>query len=131
MAPYLQKDLNLVKRMQRLATRCVKGLRGLQYPVRLRELQLPSMQHHILRAMLITAPNLFHGNPNLPLEEFFDALAVNYLRGHQLNVRQSLFQLVRRQAVFAVRVARPWNRLPPSVAEGPSLNAFKELLDNC
>ncbi len=29
-APYLQKDLKLVERMQRLATRCVKGLRGLQ-----------------------------------------------------------------------------------------------------
>ncbi len=37
-APYLQKDLKLVERIQRLATRCVKGLRGLQYPARLREL---------------------------------------------------------------------------------------------
>ncbi len=43
-APYLQKDLKLVERMQRLAMRCVKGLRGLQYPAWLRELQLPCMQ---------------------------------------------------------------------------------------
>ncbi len=28
-APYLQNDLKLVERMQRLATRCVKGLRGM------------------------------------------------------------------------------------------------------
>ncbi len=54
---YLQKDLKLVERMQRLATRCVKGLSGLQYPARLRELQLPSKQSHILRTTLITAHN--------------------------------------------------------------------------
>ncbi len=55
-----------------LVTRCVKGLRGLRYPVRLRELWLRSMQCHILRSTLITAYNLFHGYLNLNLEEFFD-----------------------------------------------------------
>ncbi len=130
-APYLQKDLKLVERMQRLATRCVKGLRGSQYPARLRELQLPPMQSRILRSTFITAYNLFHGNLNLPLEEFFDAPAVNHLRGHQFNVRQPRFQLARRQAAFAVREVGPWNRLPPFVAEAPSLKAFKERLDGC
>ncbi len=38
LTPYLQKDLKLVERMQRLAKRCMKGLRGLQYTARLREL---------------------------------------------------------------------------------------------
>ncbi len=119
-ASYLQKDLQLVKRMQRLATGCVKSLRGLQYPARLRELQLPSMQSPILRSTLITAYNLFHGNLNLPLEEYFDVPAVNHLRGHQFRVRQPRFQLARRQAAFAVRVVGSGNRLPPSVAEAPS-----------
>ncbi len=58
-APYLQRDLKRVEMMQRLATRCVKGLRGLQYPARLRELQLPSAQSHILRTTLITAYKFF------------------------------------------------------------------------
>ncbi len=130
-APYLQKDLKLVERMQRLATRCVKGLRGLQYPARLRELQLPSMQSRILRSTLITAYNFFHGNLNLPVEEVFDAPAVNHLRGHQFKIRQPRFQLARQQAAFAVRVVGPWNRLPPSVAEAPSLTAFKKRLGSC
>ncbi len=109
----------------------MKGLRGLQYPARLRELQLPSMQSHILRTTSITAYNLFHGDLGLPLDEVFDAPAVNHLRGHQFKVQQPRFQLARRQAAFAVRVVGPWNRLPPSVAEAPSLNAFKERLENC
>ncbi len=85
-----------------------------------------SMQSHILRSTIITAYNFFHGNLNLPLEEFFDAPAVNHLRGHQFKVRQPRFQLARRQAAFGVRVVEP-----PSVAEAPSLNAFKERLDSC
>ncbi len=32
--------------------------------------------------------NVDHGNLNLPLEEFFDAPAVNHLRGHRFKVRQ-------------------------------------------
>ncbi len=87
-AAYLQRDLKLVERMQRLKTRCVKGLRGLQYPARLRELQLPSMQSHILRTTLTTAYKLFHGNMNLLPEDFFDAPAVNHLRRHPFKVRQ-------------------------------------------
>ncbi len=73
--PYPQKDMGLAEWMQRLATRCVKGLRGLQHPARLRELQFPSMHSHILRTTLITDYNLFLGNLNLPLEEFFNAPA--------------------------------------------------------
>ncbi len=86
-APYLQKDLKLVESVQRLATRCVKGQRGFQFPARLRELRLRYIQSHILRKTLITAYNLFHGNPNLPLEEFFDAPAAYHLRGHQFKAR--------------------------------------------
>ncbi len=130
-APYLRRDLKLVDRMQRLATRCMKGLRGLQYPAQLQELQLPSMQSHILRTASITAYKLFHGSMNLPQEEFSDAPAVNHLRGHLFKVRQPWFQLARRQAAFTVRVVGPLKRLPPSVAEAPSLNAFNEWLDNC
>ncbi len=88
------------------------------------------MQSLILRSTLITASTLFHGNLNLPPEEIFDAPAVNHLRGHQFKVRQPRFPLTRRQAAFAVRVVGPWNRLPPSVAEAPSLNAFKERPDS-
>ncbi len=89
------------------------------------------MQGHILRAALITAYNLFHGTLNLHMEEICVAQAVNQLHGYQFKVRQPRFQIARREAAFTVRVVEPWNRLPPSVTDAPSLNAFKERLDNC
>ncbi len=53
--PYLQKDIQLIERMQLQATRCVKSFRRLPYPEPLHELKLPSMERHFLRATLITA----------------------------------------------------------------------------
>ncbi len=40
--PYLQKDIKLIERTQRLATRCVNIFRRLPYPEHLQELKLPS-----------------------------------------------------------------------------------------
>ncbi len=40
--PYLQKDVQLIERIQRLATRCVKSFRSLPYPERLHEFQISS-----------------------------------------------------------------------------------------
>ncbi len=58
------------------------------------------MQRHIRRATLIMAYHLFHGDLNLPVEEFFDAPAVSHLREHKFKVRQPRFQLARRQAAL-------------------------------
>ncbi len=80
---------------------------------------------------LITGYNLFQGNLNLPLEEIFNVLAFKHICGHQFNVMKPQFQLARWQVAFEIRVVGLWNRLPPSVAEAPSLHAFKERLDSC
>ncbi len=119
-----KKDLKLVERMQRLATRCVKGLCGLQYPARLRELQLSHMHRHILRSTLITAYNIFHGNLNLHLKDAPNSWTS--IQGPSAPVH-----LTRRQSAFVVRVVGPWNRYSPFVAEAAWLNRFEERLDNC
>ncbi len=123
---YLHKDIKLIERMQRLATRCVKSFRRLPFPVRLNELKLPSMERHFLRATLITVYKLFHGYLNLSAEEFFEPPAAGNLRGHNFKVRQPRFHLARRKAAFAVRSAGPWNRLPPHIAEAPTVSSFKD-----
>ncbi len=85
---YLQKDIKLIERMQRLATRCVKSFRRLPYPQRLHELKLPSMERHFIHATLITVYKLFHGYLNWFEEEFFGPPAAGYFRGPNFNVRQ-------------------------------------------
>ncbi len=70
--PYLQKDIQLIERMQRLATRCAKSFRRLPYPKRLHEPKLTSMRRHYLGATLITVYNLLHGCLNLPVGKILD-----------------------------------------------------------
>ncbi len=123
------KDLQLIERIQRLATRCVKSFRRLLYPERLNELKLSSMERHFLRATLITVNKLFHDYLNLPVKEFFVSPAAGNLCGHNFKVRLPRFQLARRNAAFAVRSAGPWNRLPSHIAEAPTVSSFKDRLD--
>ncbi len=51
-SPYLQKDIDLTERLQKLATRLVKGLWHFPYERRLEILGLPLLVHLRLRADL-------------------------------------------------------------------------------
>ncbi len=53
-----------MERMQRLATRMVKGMRELPYDERLRRLNLFSLERCRLRGDLILAYNIIHGRLN-------------------------------------------------------------------
>ncbi len=127
--PYLQKDIKLIERMQRLSTRCVTNYKRLTYPAHPHELKLPSMERHFLRVTLSTVYNLFHGNLNLSAAEFFEAPAPGNLRGHNFKVSQPRFHLAKRIVAFAVRSAGPWTRLPLHVADAPTVPRFKDNLD--
>ncbi len=117
---YLQKDIQHIERMQRLATRCVKSFRRLPYPERLHELKLGAT---------LSSSYSHHGYLNLPVEKFFEPPAAGNLRRDNFKVRQPRFHLPRRKAAFAVRSAGPWNRLPPHIAEAPTVSRFKDRLD--
>ncbi len=121
---HLQKDSKLTKRMQWLAMRCEKGFRRLQNPEYLHELKLHSLQRHILRATQITVYKLFHGYLNFPVEEFSEVPTAGYLRGQVLKVRQPRFNLARRKAALNVLSAGAWSRLPPHIAEAPTVSHF-------
>ncbi len=62
-----------MERLQRLATRMVKGMRELPYEGRLRRLNLFSRERRRLRGDLILAYNIFHGRLDFPHAEFFEA----------------------------------------------------------
>ncbi len=55
-----------MERIQRLATRMVKGVRELSYEDRLRRLNIISFERRRLRGDLILAYNIFHGRLDLP-----------------------------------------------------------------
>ncbi len=88
-SPYLQKDIGLKERLQKLATRLVIGLRNFPYERRLEILGLLSLVHLRLRADLVLVFNILHGRVKLPIDEFFETPANPNLRGHRFKTSPS------------------------------------------
>ncbi len=77
-SPYLHRDIALMERIQRLATRMVKGMRELPLEDRFRRLNLFSLERRCLHGNLILAYNIFHGRLGFPQAEFFEAPTEEY-----------------------------------------------------
>ncbi len=92
-APTLRADINQLERVQRLASRLVRGLRHVPYEERLRQLNLFSLECRRLRADLILAFKIFKGLIDLNPSEFFRRPPRAGLRGHTYRLLQgpSLF----------------------------------------
>ncbi len=84
----LRADKNKLRRVQRLVTRLVRGLRHVLYDERLRQLNLFSLERRHIRADLILAFKIFKGEGKLNPSEFFLRPPRAGLRGHTYRLLQ-------------------------------------------
>ncbi len=118
-----------MEKLQRLATRTVKGMRGLYCEDRLRWLNFFSIERRLLRGDLIMA-YMFQGQLDLPLEDFSEAPSGRDLQRHVFQLRRRRFNRARRGAAFSVRLPRSWKALPLVAVTAPTLVTLKCLLDD-
>ena len=129
--PFLMKDIDEIKNVQRRATRQIPDLKGLSYEERLRKIDLPTLVYRRQRGDMIEVYKMLNDKydkniaPILKLHVNEDTVT----RGHNKKLFLMRSNKLIRKNSFSIRVVIPWNSLPDSVVNAPSLKAFERRLD--
>ena len=130
-SPHKMKDIEKIEGVQRRATKMIPGMREKPYQERLRMLRLPTLRHRRIRGDMIETYKILHGvydqevTPTLTLKS---KLGLE-LRGNSMKLHQYRARLDVRKFSFTQRVVPIWNSLSKEVVTAPSVNAFKNRLD--
>jgi len=119
-----------IESVQRAATKQIQGLQRLSYPDRLRALGLPTLKHRRRRGDLIEMFKIMTGLYDPSAVPSFESVSENKLtRGHRYKLRRPLSKTKLGHNRFTSRIVNDWNSLPHEIVESPTLNTFKNRLD--
>lgn len=130
-SPYLQRDIDILERAQRRATKIVPALRNLPYEERLRRLNLTTLEEERVRGDMIETFKLFTGKEDINPEKFFTKARV---RGdqdlvHNMKLFKPRTNKEGRRNFITQRVIKGWNLLDKDVVEVEKSSTFKRKYD--
>jgi len=128
-SPYLRKDIDMIERVQRRATKLVDGLKDVNYWDRLEATSLISLEKRRIRGDLIQVFKIMKGIDKIDYKKFFEVSTSGRTRGHSLKLLKKRSNGELRRNFFSQRVVDVWNGLPQYVVDADSVNCFKNRLD--
>ena len=135
-SPHLQKDIDEIEKVQRRATKLVKGLENLEYEERLEELKLFRLSDRRRRGDMITVYKMINGMTDIDFTTLFKLNTRSNVnmntRSHQQQISLTHMASMKtdvRRSFFSQRIIVPWNSLPPTVVNSATIESFKRNYD--
>ncbi|KFQ82748.1 hypothetical protein N335_01020, partial [Phaethon lepturus] len=124
-SPQHRKDMDLLERVQRRATKMTRGMEQLSCEDRLRELGLFSLENRRLWGDLIAVFQFLKEAYTKDGDSLFSKACCHRTKGNGFKQKEGRFRLDRRKKFFPMRVVKHWQRLPREVVDAPSLETFQ------
>ncbi|PKU44213.1 hypothetical protein llap_5473 [Limosa lapponica baueri] len=121
--------MDLLERVQRKATKVIRGMEYLSYEDRLKELRLFSLEKRRLRRDLLVVFQYLKGLYKKNVDRPLIRTCCNRTRRNSFKLKEGRFRLNIRKKFFMMKVAKHWNGLPREVVDAPFLETFKVRLD--
>ena len=102
--PYMVQDFRALEKVQRRATKLVRGIKHLSYQERLAVLQIPSMEERLQRGELIETFKILTGKVVIDPGRFFERNQDTRTRGPQLKPKKQSSGSQLRAQFFSNRV---------------------------
>jgi len=130
--PYLKKDIDILERVQKRATKMIEGYKNLSYEDRLTKTGLITLEKRHARGDLIQVFKIIKGIDKVDYRNFFDIMEADrslMTRGHNLRIIKVGCRHDIRKYFFSQRVVNDWNGLTQFVVDADTVNTFKNRLD--
>ena len=128
-SPYLRKDIDMLEKIQRRATKLIPELRDLRYEERLKECGLTTLETRRLRGDQIEVFKILNGYENIDSNIFFEIKKSKITRGHNFTLVKKQSRLDVRKYSFSQRTINAWNKLSTDCVHATSVNVFKNRID--
>ena len=128
-SPYLVRDIEVLEKVQKRATKLIKGYEKLSYDQRLKSLGIYTLFCRRQRGDLIEVFKILNGYYNINPLQFFTPSDVTSTRGNCMKLFKPYTRLNIRSKFFTQRVITSWNSLPDEVIAANSIGCFKSKLD--
>ena len=129
-SPYLKKDISVLEKVQRRATKIVPDLHDLPYEERLKQLKLYPLEKRRIRGDMITVFKIFNGMMDTDCKKLLPVInSLNCTRSHNLQLRGKVPSSNMRQNFFSQRIILPWNSLSNYTISSDTVEIFKRRYD--
>ncbi len=127
--PYTKAEMTDIEYVQRLGSRMVPELRGLQYPERCEALNLFTLEFRRSRGDQIMMYKVIVRGDIPELARYFKPAIDVRTRGHSFKLMVQRTDGLPHIYRFSRRAVKAWNDLPPHVVAADSITEFKTKYD--